>query len=151
MTKVYSVKYTDNADLPKARAPISISGTKLRSVQVPFMTEGFITRIIIKQTSGDAAAAVVEILDSRIPFPPGEQDVAAAAADDVELYRIVDQVAVTSGQAKVIINQEYGYPFHNQDGTYTDNQRYIYIVIKPTGASGTTVWDLAITGHSEIG
>jgi hypothetical protein len=149
-SKVYSIKYT-GAALPKARAPITITAGNLRSVPVAFLTEGYITRLVIKQTGGTPVAAVVEVLDSKIPFPVGQYAVATAAADDIELYRIIAQQAVTSGAALTLIHEEYGFPFHNQDGTFSDNQRYIYIVIKPTSSLDTTTWEMAITGHNEIG
>ncbi len=149
-SKVYSIKYTD-ADLPKARPAITIGAGNLRSVQIPFLTEGYVTRLIIKQTGGTSVAATVDLLDSRVPYPPGEQAVAASPADDIELYQIVSTQSVVSGQALKVIHEEYGFPFHNQDGTFTDNQRYIYLVIKPTGAATSTTWEIAITGHNEIG
>ncbi len=149
-SKVYSIKYTGQ-DLPKSRDPIVISAGNLRSVAVPFMTEGYITRLVVKQTAGANVNCVIELLDSEVPDPPGEQVVATDPADDIELYRIIAQQTLTSGSALVVLNQEYGYPFHNQDGTFTDNQRFIYLVLKPQSAATSTTWEVAMTGHNEIG
>lgn len=150
-SKVYSVKYTDNADLPRARAPIVINSGKLRSIQVPFLTEGYITRLTVKQTDGTDVDCYVEVLDSKIPYPPGEQDSGTEPDDDIELYRIMSPQTVQAGSALVITSEEYGYPFHNQDGSYSDNQRCIYLVLDPQSAEDDTTWEISLTGHNEIG
>lgn len=149
-SKVYSIKYT-NADLPKSHPPITIGAGMMRSVRVPFLTEGYLTRIVIKQTGGANVPCTIEVLDSKLPFPEGEYSTATAALDDVELYRIIDQQTVNAGVTLKLIHEEYGFPFHNQDGTFTDNQRCIYVVFTPTGSVQQTTWEMAITGHNEIG
>lgn len=149
--KIYSIKYTDNADLPKARPPITVTHQKMRSVKVSLVTEGSLTRIVLKQTGGTAKICKIRVLDSGIPYPEGEYNAGTSADDDVELYEIISQQTLTpAGSALAVINQEYGYPFHNQDGTYTDNQRYIYIILEPQASADDTTWDLAITCRTEV-
>jgi hypothetical protein len=161
-SKVYSIKYTD-ANLPKARDPITISAGKWRCVRIPFLTEGYITRLVIKQTGGESIECDVELLDSVVPYPVGEMDAGTAPDDDVDLYQIIESQTVPAGTPLRLIHEEYGFPFHNQDGTFTDNQRYLYLILAPGGglvgaqgaqtggAADTTTWELALTGHNEIG
>jgi len=149
MPKVYVKRFTDNG-APKALPAIVITAGNKRSVAVPFPTEGYLTRLVIKQTDGTPVAYDVELLDSELPYPEGESLVADPAADDVELYRIIPQQNVgIPGDVLEITNKEHGYPFHNQDGTFTDNQRKIYLVIIPDSAVDDTTWDVSLTAHTE--
>lgn len=130
-------------------AAVSITGTKLKSVKVPLLSEGILKQLVVKQSSGTAAAFVVELLMSGMPFPPGEQAVAAAAVGTIELFRIIPQQSTTSGNTLDITpDTDVGWPFRNSDGDHTNNQRYVYLVIKPTSASGTTKWDVFIMAES---
>ncbi len=160
MGKVYSIKYTDNDDLPYARDPITVSASKMRCVQVPLTTEGRLTRLILTQTGGVDCDCLIDVLDSQVPYAPGEYTAGTAADDEIELYRVIPQQTLDNGGPAVLLHEEYGFPYHNQDGTYTDSQRYLYVILQPVVNSGAqtlaapayeTTWEMAITVSSEVG
>lgn len=166
MSKIYTVHYTNvqpgNTTInsgplyrtttvaPSGMKPaIVIAAGNLECVRVPFLSEGFISQLLVKQTGGTGVGFTVELLSSVVPFAVGEVAVATAATGTVELFRIVPQQTATSGNSVDITpDTDYGWPFRNVDGDYTNNQRYIYLVIKPTGAAGSTTWDAFIMGYS---
>lgn len=150
MGKIYVQRYTDNEDLPRAKPPITISAGKRKSIKVPFPSEGYLTKVVVFQTSGTAVNFDVEIVDSEIPFPTGEAAYNAAPADDVDLYRVIPKQTATAGNVISDINLEWGYPFNNQDGTLTDNQRYIYVVIIPNNSPDESTWEFSLTAHTEV-
>ncbi len=151
MAKVYGKKYT-NSGPTSALPAIVVPNGKLASVAIPFASEGYIDKLVVKQVAGTNRAAVVELLDSVVPYPVGTTAaVATAAADPVELYRIIPQQAVSSGVALELDSTELGYSFANADGNPTKNQRLIYLVIKPTSSVDDTTWDVAIMGRIEAG
>lgn len=150
MSKVYVRRYTDNGT-PLAKPPITVTVGMQRSVEIPFPSEGYLTRLTVKQTDGTSVGFDIELLDSMVPYPPGETVVGAAAADDVELYRIIPQQNVSAGNTLELINNEHGYPFHNTDGTYTANQRKIYMLIVPDGAVDDTTYEVSFTAHTDVG
>lgn len=149
--KIYSIKYV-NGDIPRARDPIVVPHQKMVCVEVPLVSEGSLTRIIIKQIAGTAKQCKVRVLDSAIPYPPGEYAAGTAAADTVEMYEIISQQTVTAGVALEVIHEEYGFPFHNQDGeSFTDNRRFVYLVLEPQSSADATTWAVAITCRTEVG
>ena len=156
MSKIYTALYSDSGPGVAAGAPksgvypaISIAAGNLRSVRVPFFSEGNVTQLAVKQTSGVSVDFNVELLCSSIPFPTGEALVATPPAGTVELYRIVPpQSGVAGGSVELVPDNEYGWTFRNVDGDHTLNQRYIYLVIKPVGAAGATEWDAMVIGYS---
>lgn len=150
MSKVYVKRYSNNG-APKSLAPVTVGAGNLRSLDIAFPPEGYITRLVVKQTGGTNVAFVLELLESGIPYPAGQVAVATAPADDIELYRIMPQQAGLSGVAFELEGNQPGFPYRNDDGTFTLPQRFIYLIIKPTGSVGTTTWDIAITAHTDIG
>jgi hypothetical protein len=51
-----------------------------------------------------------------------------------------------------LIHEEYGFPFHNQDGpSFTDNRRFIYVILEPQSSADDTTWSMAITCRTEVG
>lgn len=150
MPKVYVKKYTNNGT-PKALPAIIISSGNLYSVAVGFPSEGYLTRLVVKQTGGTDVAFDVDLLDSKIPYPPGEYPDDTEPVDDIVLYQIIPTQSVgTPGEALELMSPNNGYPFHNSDGTYTNNQRVLYLVIKPIDAGTDTVWDVSLTAHTDI-
>jgi hypothetical protein len=166
MGKIYTAHYTNtqptsttiNAGLqyqtgtvaPSGfRAAITIAAGNLRCVRVPFLHEGFLSQFVVKQSGGTGVAFVVELLMSVVPFPVGEAPVATAATGTIELFRVLPQQSAISGAAVDITpDNEIGWAFKNADGDYTNNQRYLYLVIKPTAAGGSTSWDAFLMAHS---
>ncbi len=130
---------------------ISITAGNLICVKVPLLSEGTLKQLVIKQTSGTSVAFVVELLMSVLPFPVGLAAVATAAVGTVELYRIIPQQSITSGSTLDLSpDYEQGWMFRNVDGDHTNNQRYIYLVIKPTGSAVTTKWDVFVMAESNV-
>jgi len=114
-------------------------------------SEGYLTNLTIKQESGTAAAFTAELLDSVIPYPVGETASGTAAVDAVEFYRIVPQQTATAGNTSQILASTQGYPYLNMDGDPTNNQRFLYLLINPTAAAGTTIWKVTVTVHNNYG
>jgi hypothetical protein len=136
--------------LPHILPAISISGNKLLCVRVDTFSEGRINQLVVKQSSGSGCNYTVELLKSVVPYPVGEQAATATPVGTVSLYRIVpQQVNVTSGQALELL-YDMGRAYSNVDGSSTLAQRYVYLVIIPISASGTTKWDAAIVTTNEI-
>jgi hypothetical protein len=150
MAKVYVKKYTNNGT-PKALPAIVVGVGNLLSTAVGFPSEGYLTRLVVKQTGGTDVAFDVDLLDSKIPYPPSEVPVATLPADNIQLYQIIPTQNVgVPGNALELMSPNNGYPFHNSDGTYTNNQRVLYLVIKPIGAVDDTTWDVSLTAHTDI-
>lgn len=149
-TRMYSEKY---ASIPKAHAPLIVTSGKKTSFAIPFPTEGILEGLVVSQVSTDVqVAAVVELLNSTIPFPPGDYGVSDAAAHKVEHYRILPTpLSVGSGTAGVMNEEDYGRGFRNIDGGFTLNQRYIYLVINPTSAGTATNWNVSISCRTDVG
>jgi hypothetical protein len=128
---------------------ISITNGYRKSVKVPFLSEGYIQQLIVKQTGGTATAYTVDLYMSSLPFPAGETTIATAGTGTVELYRIIPTQTILSG-AVLDLSPDYevGWPFRNVDGDHTNNQRYIYLVIRPSASADTTKWDAFIMGYS---
>jgi hypothetical protein len=107
-------------------------------------------------------AYTLELLVSKIPYPPGTYPYPAVAADDVELYRVVPQQVQGAGTTLELNANADGYAYANQDGTFTVPQYFLYLVIIPTPASSPTTtttlapgvqstWDVAITSVRDVG
>lgn len=151
MPKVYVKKYTNNAS-PKSLPSITIDSGNIRCIQVGFPSEGYLTRLVVAQTAGTSVAFNVDLLDSKIPYPPGEYPSGTLPLDNLQIYQIISTQNIEApGTILELINSNYGYPFHNADGTYTANQRYLYLVIYPISASTQTTWDVSLTAHTDVG
>lgn len=167
MAKIVTVHYTDTQPTSTTiqsgpiyqtttvrpsgmRDAITIAAGNLRCVKVPFLSEGFLNQVVIKQTDGGTAVAfVVEVLSSVLPFPVGEYAVGTAAVGTIELFRIVPQQSGAAGATiDITPDSDFGWPFRNIDGDHTNNQRFLYLVIKPTGAVDSTTWDAFLMAHS---
>ena len=55
------------------------------------------------------------------------------------------------GQHGQLQQDNQGYAYRNIDGTSTNNQRYVYVLINPTSAAGPTTWDISVTVESTVG
>lgn len=150
MAGIYVKRYTNNGS-PKSQPAITVTAGKKRCVAVGFNSQGTISRITVKQTGGTPVAVTVELFDSQIPFPPGEYLSAASPADDLSLYRIMPPMTATAGNAIENLEDQFGFKYHNQDGGFTDNQRFIYLLIAPTSAGDMTTWDVVIAGEGAAG
>ncbi len=144
---IYSTTGPGQTSAPKPGVynSIDVTHTKKRCVKVPLLDVGYIKQMVIKQTGGTAKAAVVDLYCSSIPFAEGEYAVATAGSGVPDLYKIMPSQAVVSGTTLDITpDYEVGWPFRNVDGDYTNNQRYVYLVINPTSSVDLTTWDVLI-------
>lgn len=156
MEQVYKIVYSGAPSAPpvkNAQPAIVIPNGMKVCVRVRLMQQGFITRLVVKQTGGTDAQAKVNLWDSQVVFAPGVYAGAAAPGDNVELYEILpEQTTAGSPPVLVVLGQQQGYPFVNQDTGYADNSRCIYLMIDPSAtAIDQTTWDVAITVHRDMG
>jgi hypothetical protein len=154
--KVYSKMYNANsANIAKASPPLTVTANKMTCFQIPFPSEGFMERVVVYQATGAPVAFSVEILNSRIPYPPGDYVNGAAAADKLENYRIqvppTSALTAASGAVLTVADENFGEGFRNVDGGFTLNQRYIYLLINPTGNAGTTTWNVTLQCRTDVG
>lgn len=152
-TKPYTRLFTNNF-IPKkgnVSPAISIGAGMQRCVRVRSASEGRITKLDVVQVSGTAANFTVELLKSSYPFPP-DVDITegTAAADNLALYRIVPSQTATAGNTVSLDSDNPGYNYLNMDGTPTNNQRYVYLVIIPAAASPATVWEATVGFALEV-
>lgn len=148
MAKPYTKLYTGSGGTPRFALPaITISTGKQKCVAVPFPSSAFITKLVVKQTGGTSKNFDVEVLTSKIPHPVGERNSGTAADDDIELYRALPKQTTTAGNALEVSSPEIGYEFLNVDGSFTENERYLYLLINPATSVDLTTWDVAITAR----
>jgi hypothetical protein len=147
---IYVVHYSGQST-PKAKDPIAINAGKMKCVAVPFPSQGFVTKLIVVQSGGPAVGVAVELLDSKIPFPVGEYATGTAPLDELAHYQILKSQNASAGNFVAVRGEEAGFPFVNRDSTFTDNQRFVYLVISPIGAVSATQWDATIICHRDSG
>lgn len=150
MEQIYTRIHSNEArslGIPNAQPAVVITAGMKRLVTLKMPSFGRITDVAVKQKSTEVLVPfVVELFKSKVLFTP-DLDIAVATlpADDPELYRILGPLSALAGAAAELEDNDPGYPFRNMDGGYTNNQRFIYILINPTGAGTTTTWDVAVT------
>ena len=150
MGKIVSAIFSDEA-IPKAKPAIHIPAGNLRCIRVKLYSEGRLTQVVVSQQSGTPVDFKVEVLKSKIPYPPDtNKAIPFTPLDNVEIYRVLPQQSGTAGVLEVT-HEQMGWPYLNFDGDYTNNESYLYLVIIPTSAGGETVWDVAITVARDVG
>lgn len=153
MTKVFTAVYSDSVPANGRNniyPSIKCNSGKLICTAIPMPSEGRVGDLVIKQTAGTSRAAVGELLKSKLPFPPGEAAVNASAAAPVELFRVLAPLAIGSGTALELDITNFQ-PYANIDYMGDRLERYLYLVLKPTGSSEITTWDVALTVWTETG
>jgi hypothetical protein len=157
MARIYTRVFSDKAyqaRLPSSRPSPAIAAGKKRLVRTPMGSEGRIVDLSVKQTESETQVAfTVDILKSKLPFPDGvdaDIPVAQAAADTLDLYRVGTQIVVGAGNFGELVTTEIGYAYKNMDGTSTNNQPELYLLITPTSAGTTTTWKISITVESQL-
>lgn len=150
MPGIYVKRFTNNGS-PKSQPAITIAiGTK-RCVAVGFNSQGTISRLTVKQAGGTPCGIVAELFDSVIPFPPGEYPLNGLPADDLSLYRIMPPMDGPAGAGIENLDSQQGYKYQNQDGGFTNNQRFIYLLLIPQQAVDLTTWDVVLAGEGGAG
>jgi hypothetical protein len=160
MAKVFSRMYIGdgfpaNPDLPKYTFPkITIGANSFRVVRVPLCSEGRLTKLYVKQTVGAATAFVVQLLHSKAAYA-GLFDVdivhPPAPVIDPELVEVLNELNGAAGVPVEIQGEEIGFPFINTDGSSTNNQQFLYLVIIPNAGGPLTSWEVAITISRDAG
>lgn len=156
MGKVYSKTYNTNyANISKASAPLSVAVSTKQCFRIPFPSEGFLEKLIVYQATGTSCAFEVELLNSAIPYAPGAFANAATPADNLAPYRIqvpaTGPLAAGAGGVISLSAEGFGIGFRNIDGSFTANQRYVYLLINPISAAGTTTWNVTIQCRTDVG
>lgn len=161
MSKKYTKIFSDpafQARIPKVSPSVRIGTGMLQAVRVKAPSEGRLTSLTVKQTEAEAQVVFeAEILYSSLPYPAVDQDVATATApgDTISLYRILAKQVGAAGFPIEVDEENTGFAYRNVDGDYTNNQRYIYIVIAPggfgVGAGAPTSWKIETTIESDVG
>lgn len=156
---LYTISYTDQT-VAKARTPISIATGKKQCVAVKAPPNGRIQKLVVWQKpagsgGGTAVAFTVDLFDSKIPFDAGAYDSAASPGDQPDAYRILvpdnAPIAATAGSVASLVSDNEGLKYRNKDGSYSDAEEFIYLLISPTSAGGTTVWYVTIHIHTDKG
>lgn len=149
--KTFSRLYSD--EFPPARhvEPAIVIGAGMkRCVRVKCASEGRLTEVSVIQQSGAAVAFTVDVFKSKFPFTPDTDiPVATLPADDLTLYRVIPTQSALAG-TPVEFEDSYGFNFLNLDGTPTNNERYLYMLITPAPASPITTWNAIMTVSIEV-
>lgn len=152
MGKIYERHFKESAD-----TAIDIDAGNYRCVKVPFPYECMLGKVVVKQypageDGGTSVPFAIDIFNSEI-VPEGEDT--AAYDSEADLYRVCSRKTALAGatiaEFATEIGGGHGYLSRNMDGTQTIPERYIYVVIRPTGAGDATKWMMAIGAVSEIG
>jgi hypothetical protein len=154
MPKIVSAVYTDEA-VANARPPLVVPVGKKVSVPVNFPSEGFLSRLVVRQTGGTSCGISVELLTSKVPFPPATYNTADAPADGLEPYRVqmppTGPLTAASGVVLTLADDGYGMMFRNLDGGHTSAQRLLYVLLAPIGAVDDTTWEMFLHCRTEVG
>lgn len=156
MPRVYTRIFSDEAfaaRMPSSQPAVAIGGGMKRVVRMKMGSEGRITDLSVKQVeTEDQVPFTVDVLKSKIPFPLVDQDldVALPPNDALTLYRAVPQMVGPAGFPAEFDEETIGYAYKNMDGTWTENQQFLYLLITPT-ADDVTTWKISMTVERDIG
>ena len=151
METVYIKRYTADP-IPYALPPISIPAGDLMMTAVPFPHKGILERLCVEQASGTPVAFTARLFNSQQVLAPGNYPV-AQALNNPDLYDVFDIIltATAGNPAKVGAEHDFGYGFLNADGTNSNPQRFLYLLITPTLASGVTTWNVMLQARLDMG
>ena len=137
---------------------VHIGAAQQQAIRVKAPSEGRFTSLTIKQEETEAQVVFeAEILYSMVPYPVVnvDQPSATVPADTVALYRILSKQVGAAGFPIEVDEQSTGFAYRNTDGNYTNNQRFLYIVLAPggfgVGAGADTTWKVEATVESDVG
>lgn len=156
MPRVYTRIFSDEAfaaRLPSSQPSVVIAGDMKRIVRMKMGSEGRLTDLTVKQLETEGQVPFeVEIFKSKVPFPLTDIDipVAQAPADTPGLYRVIPPMSGPAGFPVEFDEESLGFAYKNMDGTWTENQQFLYILIEPT-AAGPTTWKISMTVERDIG
>lgn len=139
--------YMQGHGVPNALPSPVIAAADLRLIRVGFPSQGRLTGVDIRQSDAGAAVAfTADILKSKLPFAVDtDLPVATVANVPISSLRICPQIIGLAGASGTLASNSEGYSFRNIDGGFTNNQRFIYVLIVPAGAVAPTSWDIVLT------
>jgi hypothetical protein len=124
--------------------------------EIGFPPEAHIKRLLIQQTGGTLVNFKVTVYNSikgcgEPSSSIGDVDGSGPlkCVSSPEMYVVFEEQSGTAGTL-LKISDSVGRSFRNQDGTYTNPVRKIYIQITPEG-SGDSTWDVLIGGDTDVG
>jgi len=160
MAKVFNRAYIGlgfpaDSNLPRYTLPrIKIGANSFRPVRVPLTSEGRLTKLWVKQVAGNNVPFKVQLLQSKAPYG-GLFDVdithPPTPVIDPELVEVVDELNGSAGVPVEINGEQQGFPFVNMDGSSTNNQQYLYLVIIPDAGAGVTEWEASLKVERNVG
>jgi hypothetical protein len=148
MSTVYSTFFT-NSPVAKAKPPLIVPAGLMTCFQIGFPANGFITKLVAAQLAaaaggGTAVPFSIDLFTSMIPYPPGNYAASALPADILDPYRVqvppTAPLTATAGQIITLTPDDIGTPYRNLDGSVNEEQRWLYLLINPTGAITITQW-----------
>jgi len=157
MPRVYTRIFSNEAyqlRLPSSKPAVAIGAGMMRLVALKVGSEGRLTDLTVKQDEADGTqvAFSVEVLKSRVPFPLVDTDFAVGTppVDTISLYRVIPPQTAPATFPVEFNEQTVGYAYKNMDGSYTNNQQFLYLLLTPTGAGVTTNWKISVSVERSI-
>ena len=155
MGKIYTSLFSDTGPgMPSTpasgvKASITVATASKTVTRVSFFSEGKLAQLAVKQVSGPLVPFTVELLSSKVPYPVGSSADVALPTGTIEMYRIIAPITSGAGvPAELTPDDDFGWVFRNMDGDHTLNQRFVYLVIIPTGSLATTKWDAVLIAEN---
>src|SRR5262245_35012758 len=99
---------------------------------------------MIKQTVGGNIPFTVDVLTTKRIFTngPGNYPTGTAPTLAMDKYRVGDTIAGTAGNAGTLgPAADIDLYYRNADGSPSNMEFYLYLLITPTGAAGSTTWE----------
>lgn len=166
--KIYSKFYTHlSASFPNAtpgtiNGPFTVPTGKMVCVAVPFPPEGYFTRLVVVQVpsgsgGGTAVPCQVELLNSAVPYPQAGNPYTsnASPADNLEHYRVQTPItaplSADAGAVLTYTTDELGVGYRNIDGSDAVMQQFLYLLLNPQGAGGSTKWNVTLQARRNLG
>jgi hypothetical protein len=141
-------RYLTNDDVKPRQPPVVIPAGQKAYVAVKFPARGQLIDVYVKQIGGTNIAFAVDVLTTKKAFAngPGNYPNATAPALALDKYRIGTSLAGTSGAAATLgAPDDIDLHYRNADGSPSNLEFYLYLLISPTSAGGETTWEGRLT------
>ncbi len=121
---------------------------------LPFLYEGMIQKVVVKQVDGASSAFSIDIYNSKRIIAHSESSGGGEAdgeyTADPEMYRVFETMNAAAGEAVRFI-ETTGRGYRNADGNQSSPQRKIYVEISIPDGVGPCAFDVCIGGYSDVG
>lgn len=130
--------------------------------EIPFFSEGFIRRLLVKQYDGGTGFADFHLYiinsDKAFDHDPSHPDNGLAWDDDKfpDMYTLIKQSDINGQAGFEYYSDSHPLLFSNQDGSVSDRKRKLYLVIAPTqdpseaSPPGAYYFNVTIGGWSDV-